>query len=165
VSLTLRNTVTPGNICRPIMYKVPVGALIFVTHMCSFSYKTRPTIRHLPTTWRPRNLQAVPHSIRPRSFPEPHPTFPRNIPLCVFLPLPLPADTKRSSGRCRSSLSDRNCASTPTCLSAPPTFPPSLDWDGHRQRKLLLCEHACVRSRQWRRTLRLRLGRPPRRHR
>jgi hypothetical protein len=83
VSLTLHNTVTPSNICCPIMYKVPVGALILVTHLCLFSYKTRPIICHLFTTWRPRNLQAIPHSIRPRSFPEPHPSFSRNIPLCV----------------------------------------------------------------------------------
>lgn len=166
VSLTLRNTVTPSNLCRPTMHKVPVGALISVTHLCSFSYKTRPTIRHLPTPWRPRNLQAIPHSIRPRAFPEPHPSFPRNLPMCVvFLPSPLPTDTERSSGRGRSSLPGRNCASAPTCLSAPPTFPPSLDWDWHRQRKFLLCEHPCVRSRQRRRTLRLRLGRPPRRYR
>ena len=83
MSVTLRNTVTPSNICRPIMHKVPVSTLISVTHLCSFSYKTRPTIRHLPTSWRPRNLQAISYSIRSRSFPKPHPSFPRNIPLCV----------------------------------------------------------------------------------
>jgi len=167
VSLILRNIVTPSNICRPIMHKVPVGALISVTHLCSFSYKTRPIIRHLPTPWRPWNLQAIPHSIRPRTFFEPHPSFPRNLPLCVCSSSHrlCPTDTEWSSGRGRSSLPGRNCAFASTCLSAPPTFPPSLDWDWHRQRKFFLCEHACVRSRQRRRTLRLRLGRSPRRYR
>jgi len=85
-------------------------ALISVTHLCSFPYKTRPTIRRLPTRC-PRNLQAIPDSIRPRCFPA------------------QPTDTKKPSGRGRSSLPVCNGASAPTCLSTPPTFPPSLDWD------------------------------------
>jgi len=77
------NAVTPSNICCPNLHKVPVSALISAAHLCSFSYKTRSIIRHLPSPWRPRNLQAIPHSIRPRSLSEPHPSFPRNIPLYV----------------------------------------------------------------------------------
>jgi hypothetical protein len=89
-------------------------------------------------------------------FPEVHP--------CACAPVPCPTDTERSPMG-RSPLPGRNCASAPTRLSPPPTFPPFVDRDWHRQRKFLLCEHACVRSRQWLRTLRLRLGRPPRRYR
>ena len=59
----------------------------------------------------------------------------------------------------RSSLPGRNGAFAPTRLPVTPTVPPSMDWNGHGKRKLLLREYACLRACQWQRTSRLRLGR------
>ena len=160
--LTLCNPDTFSHLCRPSVHKVPVSRLHLLwqigAHCRSRHDPLYATFLLLGVigTFKPYPTLSDPGLFLSliSLFPEIYPCA------CAYHPSSTSLMLNGHMGG-RSSLCNRNGASAPTRLSASPAFPPFVDWNWHRERKFLLCEHACVWHRQRFRTLGLCLGGSP----